>query len=77
MNDEDKNSVPLIIRMETAKTELINAVNDVAAKSGLPAFLLLPLFEGLVADLKVQKANELINTLTAQNTPKTEGGEGC
>ena len=77
MGNEDMNNVPLIIRMDTAKTELINAVNGVTEKSGLPAFLLLPIFEGLVADLKVQKANELINTLTAQNTNKTDGEEGC
>lgn len=51
---------PIILRIEEAKQELLQSVNDVLQKHGLNCYLLEPVFTDLYAQIKASAQNELM-----------------
>ena len=50
---------PIIIRMEEAKEELAQCVNDILQKHGLNCYLIEPAFADLYAQVRATARNEL------------------
>jgi len=58
---EENKSLPLSVILEEARKEYLNAFQNVTRKFNLPAYLAEPILSGILADVKLQKANELAN----------------
>ena len=56
MNEQNK---PLIVRMEEAKKELTQCVNDVLQKHAIGCYLIEPVFADIYMQIKVSAQNEL------------------
>lgn len=50
---------PLIIKMEEAKQELTQCVNDILQKYGLNCYLIEPMFGSLYSQIRATAQNEL------------------
>lgn len=50
---------PLILRIDEAKQELIQSVNNILSKYELNCYLIEPAFAGLYAQIKASAQNEL------------------
>lgn len=50
---------PLILRMEEAKQELIQCMNEILRKHGLNCYLIEPAFSELYAQIRSSAQNEL------------------
>ena len=66
---------PIILRIEEAKQELLQSVNDVLQKHGLNCYLLEPVFTDLYAQIKASAQNELMQAraqMAAQMSAETQ-----
>lgn len=50
---------PIILRMDEAKQELIQCVNDILTRHNLPCYLIEPTFSELYAQIKASARNEI------------------
>jgi hypothetical protein len=57
---------PLILRMDEAKRELIQCVNDILQKHGLNCYLMEPTFAEMYAEVKATAQNELAQARAMQ-----------
>jgi hypothetical protein len=57
---------PLILRMDEAKQELIQCVNDILQKHGLKCYLMEPTFAEMYAEIKATAQNELAQARAMQ-----------
>lgn len=57
---------PLILRMDEAKRELIQCVNDILQKHGLNCYLMEPAFAEMYAEVKATAQNELAQAKAMQ-----------
>ena len=62
---------PIIIRMEEAKQELAQCVNDIMQKHGLNCYLLEPTFADLYAQVRATAQNELAQARAQMEAAKT------
>lgn len=69
-----KDSTPLAVIMENARTKLITAFNEAAQESRLPAFLMEGIVEGLLAEIRARKNAELAAEI--KNMDKEESDNG-
>lgn len=66
---------PIIIRMEEAKQELAQCVNDIMRKHGLNCYLLEPTFADLYAQVRATAQNELAQARAQMEAAKTASNE--
>ena len=57
---------PLILRMDEAKRELIQCVNDILQKHGLNCYLMEPTFAEMYAEVKATAQRELAQARAMQ-----------
>lgn len=57
---------PLIIRMDEAKRELAQCVNDILQKHGLNCYLIEPAFAELYSQVRASAQNELAQARTQE-----------
>lgn len=57
---------PLILRMDEAKRELIQCVNDILQKHGLNCYLMEPTFAEMYAEMKAEAQRELAQARAMQ-----------
>ena len=55
----EENKKPLILEMDEAKSEIIQAINNAIQIRRLPCYLLLPIIENIYRDIQVGAQNEL------------------
>lgn len=75
----NQKNVPLSVMLENTKGEMTAAVNNVIAKSNLPAYLIEGILAGILADVRNQKNLELVSDYNAMNNTehveqKEDGG---
>lgn len=66
---------PIILRIEDAKQELIQSVNDILQKHGLSCYLIEPTFADLYAQVRATAQNELAQAraqMAAQKSAETQ-----
>lgn len=68
----DNSNKPLCVILEEAREEYIRAFNEVTAKTRLPAYLCENILLGILADVRAQKAVEIVAAMNAATEPATE-----
>jgi hypothetical protein len=78
-NNMSEQNKPLIIRMEEAKIELRECVNNILQKNGLNCYLFEPTFADMYSQIKMGAQQELMQTKSQINTETKEccGHENC
>lgn len=66
---------PIIIRMEEAKQELAQCVNDILQKHRLNCYLIEPTFADLYAQVRATAQNELAQARAQMEAAKTASNE--
>ena len=68
----DSNNKPLCVILEEAKAEYTRAFNEATAKTRLPAYLCESIVLGILADVRAQKAVEIVSAINAATEPNSE-----
>ena len=50
----------IILKLDDAKQELIQCVNDIMSNHGLPCYLIEPIFAELYSEIKISARKELV-----------------
>lgn len=66
---------PIIIRMEEAKQELAQCVNDILQKHGLNCYLIEPTFAELYTQIRATAQNELAQARAQMEAAKAASNE--
>ena len=65
----DNSNKPLCVLLEEAKAEYTRAFNEATAKTRLPAYLCENILLGILADVRAQKAVEIVAEMNAAKEP--------
>lgn len=63
---------PLILIIEETRKDMIQAINNVTAKSGIPAFLLEGIILEVLSDIRNMKNRELTAAIEEMNEKKMD-----
>lgn len=53
--------IPLIMKIESSRGEILNALQSIQKKYGLPAFILDGVISSVLSDIRAEEKIELIN----------------
>ena len=67
----DNSNKPLCVILEEAKVEFARAFNQASVKTKLPAYLVESVLLGILADVRAQKAVEIVGEMNAATAPPT------
>lgn len=67
---DDKVKRPVIIDMESAKGELMNALASIEQKYGLPSYIMEGIITSILADIRSQKSLEIMNAFNFMENQK-------
>ncbi len=65
----DNSNKPLCVILEEAKIEFARAINQASAKTKLPAYLVESVLLGILADVRAQKAVEIVTEINTSTEP--------
>lgn len=65
----DNSNKPLCVILEEAKIEFARAINQASAKTKLPAYLVESVLLGILADVRAQKAVEIVTEMNTSTEP--------
>ena len=68
----DNSKKPLCVILEEARAEYVRAFNEATSKTRLPAYLCENILLGILADVRAQKAVEIIAEMNAATEPTPE-----
>lgn len=66
------NQPPLSVVLQSARMEMLKAANEVMQTYGLPPCLMDGIVSGLLADIRMQSASEIVRDL--ENLSNSNGG---
>ena len=67
--------LPISLKIENAKGQLMSTLNDVSVEYKLPAFILEGLIADILSDVRAQAKIELLNDVNLIMKDKKEGAE--